>query len=132
MRAKHPAEGKAWDWLELHGTQKAIRANLPVMNRDPTAPSVLRGGCVQPELGCLQGWGITMALGVEGFTLLCFAHCRSRGPSSSLCAGSEPYAGLVLLLGSHPSCWGTSQGSQGVSCGTLSLLMSVVERCGLL
>ena len=43
--------------FELEGTLKGQLVQPPAVNRDTTAPSGAQSP-IQPDLGCLQGWGI--------------------------------------------------------------------------
>ena len=59
--------------LELKGTRKGYLVPLPALNRD-THTSISAHSPVQPDLGCLQGWGTTASQGnlCQCFqTLLC-------------------------------------------------------------
>ena len=59
--------------LELKGTRKGYLVPLPALNRD-THSSISAHSPVQPDLGCLQGWGTTASQGnlCQCFqTLLC-------------------------------------------------------------
>ena len=47
--------------FELEGPLKTILSNSPPLNRD-THSSISAQSPVQPDLGCLQGWGTTTSL----------------------------------------------------------------------
>jgi len=70
-------------WLELEGTLRGCLVPIPAVHRDSHSSSSAQSP-IQPDLGCLQGWGTTASLGnlshcltTPAFGCSCHSHKRS-------------------------------------------------------